>query len=244
MDTYLKLSDISKSYGNRPIVRNVSFKLNKGEVAGLFGPNGAGKTTCFYIIAGLISPDRGSIYFGDFEITKLPMYKRARLGIGYLPQESSIFRGLTVEENILAILEVSEHLLDKRQNKLENLLQEFKIEHLRHIKGFALSGGERRRVEIARLLAIEPQFVILDEPLAGIDPIAIYDIKEMISYLKSQGIGVLITDHNIRDTLSIVDQAYIMYNGKILVGGEVGEVVEHPDVKRVYLGENFTYNFK
>jgi lipopolysaccharide export system ATP-binding protein len=240
--TCLMIQGISKSYSERPTVVDVSLEIMRGEVVGLFGPNGAGKTTCFYIIAGLIAPNKGAVYLDEFDITYLPMYKRARLGIGYLPQESSIFRGLTVEENILAVLEIKEELLDKRQAELENLLQEFKIEHLRNTKGFALSGGERRRVEIARVLAHDPCFVIFDEPLAGIDPIAIHDIKEMISYLKQKNIGILITDHNVRDTFSIVDKAYIMYDGKILVSGDPSNIISHPEVKRVYLGENFIYN--
>lgn len=235
----LHISHLSKSYKKRPVLRDVSFSLQRGEAVALLGPNGAGKTTSFYITTGLIAPDKGNIILDGQNITNLPMYRRARLGIGYLPQESSIFRGLTVEENIRAVLE-SQRLNKEDQNLLlEDLLSEFSVEHLRRTPAVALSGGERRRVEIARALAARPEFILLDEPLAGIDPIAVADIRGLISHLKDRGIGVLITDHNVRDCLGIVDRAYILHDGRVLMEGDADEIVDNEDVKRVYLGEGF-----
>ncbi len=206
----------------------------------MLGPNGAGKTTCFYIVTGLIAPDYGSISLDGNDLTNLPMYRRARMGIGYLPQEASIFRGLTVENNIRAMVEVAEPQAERREARIEDLMAEFSITHLRRTPAVALSGGERRRVEIARALAANPGFILLDEPLAGIDPIAVNDIRELVSHLKDRGIGVLITDHNVRETLDIVDRAYILYDGRVLMDGAPEEIVTHEDVRRVYLGERFT----
>ena len=236
---YLSVSNIGKSYAKRPVVRDVSITLKRGEAVGLLGPNGAGKTTCFYMISGLVTPDYGTIQLGDYDITKLPMYRRARLGVGYLPQESSIFKGMNVEQNILSILEVSEEDGERRHLRLEILLAEFSITHLRYAPAIALSGGERRRVEIARSLAAKPSFMLLDEPLAGIDPISVSDIRNVVSHLKDRGIGVLITDHNVRETLEIVDRAYIIHDGMVLMEGTPAEIVANEDVRRVYLGENF-----
>jgi lipopolysaccharide export system ATP-binding protein len=232
--------NLGKRFKKRPVVRDVSVSVQRGEVVGLLGPNGAGKTTCFYIITGLIAPDYGLIELDGQDITDLPMYRRARLGIGYLPQEASIFRGLSVEANIRAVLEVVEPELDRRQTMLDDLLAEFSISHLRRTPALALSGGERRRVEIARALACQPSFVLLDEPLAGIDPIAVNDFRELIAHLKDRGIGVLITDHNVRETLDIVDRAYILHDGRVLMDGRPSEIVAHEDVRRVYLGERFS----
>ncbi len=231
--------NLGKEFKKRPVLRNVSLSLQRGEVVGLLGPNGAGKTTCFYIVTGLIAADYGSIMLDGHDITELPMYRRARLGIGYLPQEASIFRGLTVENNIRAMLEVTEPLPDRREARLEELLAEFSLTHLRRTPALALSGGERRRVEIARSLASQPNFILLDEPLAGIDPIAVNDIRDLVAHLKDRGIGVLITDHNVRETLDIVDRAYILHNGEVLMEGLPSEIVNHKDVRRVYLGERF-----
>lgn len=236
----LTANNLGKAFKKRPVLRDVSLLVQRGEVVGLLGPNGAGKTTCFYIVTGLISPDYGIISLDGEDITGLPMYRRSRMGIGYLPQEASIFRGLTVENNIRAILEVSEPLTDQREARLEDLLAEFSLTHLRRTPALALSGGERRRVEIARALASNPSFMLLDEPLAGIDPIAVNDIRELITHLKDRGIGVLITDHNVRETLDIVDRAYILHDGKVLMEGEPEEIVTHRDVRRVYLGEKFS----
>ena len=236
----LTASNLGKSFKKRPVLRDVSLTVQRGEVVGLLGPNGAGKTTSFYIVTGLISPDYGLISLDGEDITGLPMYRRARLGIGYLPQEASIFRGLTVENNIRAMLEVSEPLADQREAKLDDLLAEFSLTHLRRTPALALSGGERRRVEIARALASGPSFMLLDEPLAGIDPIAVSDIRELITHLKDRGIGVLITDHNVRETLDIVDRAYILHDGKVLMEGKPDEIVQHQDVRRVYLGKRFS----
>ena len=238
-NTGLVATHLSKHYQRRPVLRDVSVRLQRGEVVGLLGPNGAGKTTLFYMISGLVFPDTGTITLDGQDITKLPMYRRARLGIGYLPQEMSIFRGLNVEENIRAILQAIEEDPVKRDKQLEALLAEFSITHLRFSKAMALSGGERRRVEIARALAAQPQFILLDEPLAGIDPIAIRDIREMIQHLKKRGIGVLITDHNVRDTLDLVDRAYILHAGQVLMEGPPDDIVGNKDVRRVYLGERF-----
>jgi lipopolysaccharide export system ATP-binding protein len=231
---------VGKTFKRRPVVRNVSVSLNRGEAVGLLGPNGAGKTTTFYMIVGLISPDTGSIHLDGADITGLPMYRRARMGIGYLPQEASVFRGLNVEQNVMAALEVVEPDLSTRRMMLDELLGEFGIGHLRRTPALALSGGERRRVEIARALATQPAYILLDEPLAGIDPIAVSEIRDLVKHLKDRGIGVLITDHNVRETLEIIDRAYIMHDGQVLMEGTPGEVVAHRDVRRVYLGERFS----
>ena len=233
-------SNIGKRFKKRPVLRDVTLTVRRGEAVGLLGPNGAGKTTCFYIITGLISPDYGSISLDGHDLTDLPMYRRARLGIGYLPQEASIFRGLTVENNIRAVLEVVEPVRDKREAMLDDLLAEFSISHLRRTPAIALSGGERRRVEIARALASRPSFMMLDEPLAGIDPIAVGDIRDLVSHLKHRGIGVLITDHNVRETLDIIDRAYILHEGQLLLEGVPSDIVAHEDVRRVYLGDRFS----
>jgi lipopolysaccharide export system ATP-binding protein len=231
---------LGKRFRRRPVVRNVNIRLTRGEAVGLLGPNGAGKTTTFYMIVGLVPPDTGTITLDGADITALPMYRRARLGIGYLPQEASIFRGLNVEQNIRAVLEVSEPYADRREQMLEALLSEFGITHLRRTPSLALSGGERRRLEIARALASQPSYILLDEPLAGIDPIALGEIRDLVSHLKLRGIGVLITDHNVRETLEIVDRAYILHDGEVLMHGEPEEVVSHADVRRFYLGERFS----
>lgn len=235
----LRVKNLFKAYARRLVVGGVSLHVKRGEAVGLLGPNGAGKTTCFSIITGLIKADAGSVYLDDYDITKLPMYRRARLGIGYLPQETSIFRGLTVENNIRAILEVVEKDHDIQEERLELLLDEFSIKHIRRSPALSLSGGERRRTEIARALASNPHFMLLDEPLAGIDPIAVSEIRDLISHLKDKNIGVLITDHNVRDTLGIVDRAYIINNGLVLKEGGPDEIVADADVRRVYLGEEF-----
>jgi lipopolysaccharide export system ATP-binding protein len=232
--------NLGKSFKKRPVLRGVSLALRRGEAVGLLGPNGAGKTTCFYIISGLIAPDYGTISCDGFDITDLPMYRRARLGIGYLPQEASIFRGMSVEDNIRSVLEVVEPLRDQREAMLDTLLAEFSISHLRRTPALALSGGERRRVEIARALGSHPHFMLLDEPLAGIDPIAVGEIRELVTHLKDRGIGVLITDHNVREALDIVDRAYILHEGAVLMEGEPSEIVAHKEVRRVYLGERFS----
>ena len=235
----LSVEQIGKGYRNRPVLRGVSLTVRRGEAVGLLGPNGAGKTTCFYIITGLTAPDYGEIYLDGHKITGLPMYRRARLGVGYLPQEASIFRGMTVENNIRAILEVVEPIRDRREAILDDLLAEFSISHLRRTNAQTLSGGERRRVEIARALASQPSFMLLDEPLAGIDPVAISDIRDLVSHLKDRGIGVLITDHNVREALEIIDRAYILNDGQVLMEGPPSEIVTHEDVRRVYLGDRF-----
>ncbi len=236
----LEAVNLGKSFKRRPVLRGISLAVQRGEAVGLLGPNGAGKTTCFYLVTGLLSPDYGWITLDGQDITDLPMYRRARLGIGYLPQEASIFRGLTVEQNIRGVLEVVEPDGNQRVASLEDLLAEFSLAHLRRTPAMALSGGERRRVEIARALASHPNFILLDEPLAGIDPIAVNDIRELVLHLKDRGIGVLITDHNVRDTLEIVDRAYIIHEGVVLMEGEPSEIVSHEDVRRVYLGETFS----
>ena len=236
---FLGVHSIEKSFGSRQVVRGVSIYVRRGEAVGLLGPNGAGKTTVFYMITGLIKPDRGAIELDGHDVTKLPMYQRARLGIGYLPQEASIFRGLTVEQNIRAVLEVVEPSRKKRERELDSLLEEFTITRLRKSPSIALSGGERRRVEIARALATRPNYMLLDEPFAGIDPIAVGDIQQLVRILTDRGIGVLITDHNVRETLGLTDRAYIVYAGQILTEGTPEEIVADPDVRRLYLGEEF-----
>jgi len=232
--------NLGKSFKKRPVVRGVNVALQRGEVVGLLGPNGAGKTTCFYMMTGLIKADYGSIALDGADITDLPMYRRARLGIGYLPQEPSIFRGLNVENNIRAVLEVVEADREQRETMLDDLLAEFSITHLRNTPAVALSGGDRRRVEIARALASQPHFILLDEPLAGIDPIAVGDIRDLVLHLKDRGIGVLITDHNVRETLDVVDRAYIIHEGRVLMEGTPAQIVAHEDVRRVYLGDTFS----
>ena len=236
----LAVQSLFKSFKKRPVVRGVSLSLARGEAVGLLGPNGAGKTTVFYMITGLIPVDDGKIEIDGNDITQLPMYRRSRLGIGYLPQEASIFRGLTVEENIRAVLEIVESNKSARDDKLESLLQEFNIERLRKSPSIALSGGERRRVEIARALASEPSYMLLDEPFAGIDPIAIGDIRSLVWHLTARGIGVLITDHNVRETLELIDRAYIIAEGEVLTEGSPEEIIANEDVRRVYLGDQFT----
>jgi lipopolysaccharide export system ATP-binding protein len=236
---YLAVHSVEKSFGTRQVVRGVSIYVRRGEAVGLLGPNGAGKTTVFYMITGLIKADRGAIELDGHDVTKLPMYQRARLGIGYLPQEASIFRGLTVEQNIRAVLEVVEPSRKKREAELDSLLDEFNITRLRKTPSIALSGGERRRVEIARALATRPNYMLLDEPFAGIDPIAVGDIQDLVRHLTNRGIGVLITDHNVRETLGLTDRAYIVYAGEILTEGNPDEIVNNPDVRRLYLGEEF-----
>ncbi len=236
----LSVLGLRKSYRKRMVIRDVSLTLNRGEVVALLGPNGSGKTTTFYALAGLIRSDGGQVLLDGQDISRLPMYRRARLGIGYLPQEMSVFRGLNVEDNILAILDISEPDIHKRREKLENLLAEFAIEHLRQTPALALSGGERRRVEIARSLAADPRFLLLDEPFAGVDPISVGDIRQLVAELKKRSIGVLITDHNVRETLHLVDRAYILHDGQVLMSGTAQEVIEDENVKRVYLGDSFS----
>jgi lipopolysaccharide export system ATP-binding protein len=235
----LAVHSVEKSFGSRQVVRGVSIYVRRGEAVGLLGPNGAGKTTVFYMITGLIKADRGAIELDGHDVTKLPMYQRARLGIGYLPQKASIFRGLKVEQNIRAVLEVVEPSRKKREAQLDSLLDEFNIARLRKSPSIALSGGERRRVEIARALATRPNYMLLDEPFAGIDPIAVGDIQDLVRHLTNRGIGVLITDHNVRETLGLTDRAYIVYAGEILTEGTPDEIVNDPDVRRLYLGEEF-----
>ncbi|WP_411889538.1 LPS export ABC transporter ATP-binding protein [Yoonia sp. SDW83-1] len=238
----LNIVNLRKSYRKRPVIRDVSINLGRGEVVALLGPNGSGKTTCFYAIAGLITPEGGKVIIDGRDVTTLPMYRRAKLGIGYLPQEMSIFRGMNVEDNIMAILEIAVDDRHKRRERLEELLSEFSIEHLRRASAMALSGGERRRVEIARCLAAGPKYVLLDEPFAGVDPIAVGEIRHLVADLKNRGIGVLITDHNVQETLQIVDRAYILHDGKVLMSGTTDEVVQNENVRRVYLGDNFRVN--
>ncbi len=235
----LKVDNLRKGYKKRVVIRDVSLSLKQGEVVALLGPNGSGKTTCFYAIAGLINPEGGHVSIDGRDVTNLPMYRRARLGIGYLPQEMSIFRGMNVEDNIMAILDISIRDHHKRRERLEELLSEFSIEHLRRAPAMALSGGERRRVEIARSLAADPKYLLLDEPFAGVDPISVDDIRHLVADLKKRGIGVLITDHNVRETLEIVDKAYILHDGKVLMSGTPDDVVENENVRRVYLGDSF-----
>lgn len=238
-DPGLRVVNLRKSYRKRVVIRDVSLELGRGEVVALLGPNGCGKSTCFYSIAGLVTPEGGKVIIDGQDVTTLPMYRRARLGIGYLPQEMSIFRGMTVEDNILSILEIAVRDKRKRRERLEELLSEFSIEHLRRASALALSGGERRRVEIARCLAAGPKYVLLDEPFAGVDPIAVGEIRHLVADLKNRGIGVLITDHNVQETLQIVDRAYILHDGKVLMSGTTEEVIRDENVRRVYLGNNF-----
>ncbi len=238
----LSATNLAKSYKGRQVVRDVSISVASGQIAGLLGPNGAGKTTCFYMIVGLVPSDRGKIQVNDTELTGRPIHVRARHGLGYLPQEASIFRSLTVEDNIMAILQTRKELDRKqRHEQLENLLQEFNITHIRKNRGMSLSGGERRRTEIARALAAEPSFILLDEPFAGVDPISVSDIKDIISHLRDRGIGVLLTDHNVRDTLDICEKAYIVSEGQIIAEGEPRQILDNQKVREVYLGEHFRY---
>ncbi len=239
MNKKLIAKNLHKSYGKKIAVKDISLEISQGEVVGLLGPNGAGKTTSFYMIVGLVKASAGNIFIDSLEISKMPMYQRARLGIGYLPQEASIFRGLNVEENIYSILQIAEYSEKERKKRLDQLLDEFSIQHIRKSHALSLSGGERRRVEIARALASDPDFILLDEPFAGVDPIAVNDIRQMVLHLKDRNIGILITDHNVRETLSIVDRGYIVYDGNILTSGSRQEIVENKDVKKFYLGENF-----
>lgn len=238
----LRTENIVKKYKNRTVVNKVSIEVKQGEIVGLLGPNGAGKTTSFYIMVGLIKPLEGKVFLDDMEITKMPMYKRAQLGIGYLAQEASVFRTLSVEDNITAILEFVEKDKEKRREKLESLLDEFGLQHIRKTKGISLSGGERRRTEIARALAADPKFILLDEPFAGVDPLAVEDIQKIVSQLKNKNIGVLITDHNVHETLSITDRTYLLFEGSILKAGNAKELSEDEQVRKVYLGENFSLN--
>ncbi|WP_299548095.1 LPS export ABC transporter ATP-binding protein [uncultured Tateyamaria sp.] len=235
----LRISHLRKSYRKKLVIRDFSMELNRGEVVALLGPNGSGKTTTFYAVAGLVTPEGGTVTLDGTDVTSLPMYRRAQMGIGYLPQEMSIFRGLSVQDNILAILDITEPDRHKRRERLEELLSEFSIEHMRRAPALALSGGERRRVEIARSLAANPNYLLLDEPFAGVDPISVGDIRHLVADLKKRGIGVLITDHNVRETLEIVDRAYILHDGQVLMSGTPQEVVQNDNVRRVYLGENF-----
>ena len=235
----LRIRSVRKSYRKKLVIRDVSMDLARGEVVALLGPNGSGKTTTFYVVAGLVFPEGGQVLVDGRDVTMLPMYRRARLGIGYLPQEVSIFRGLSVEDNILAILDIAVDDRHKRRERLEELLSEFSIEHLRRAPALALSGGERRRVEIARCLAADPKYLLLDEPFAGVDPISVGDIRHLVADLKTRGIGVLITDHNVRETLEIVDRAYILHDGKVLMSGTPQDVVRNENVRRVYLGDSF-----
>ncbi|TLP46037.1 LPS export ABC transporter ATP-binding protein [Cohaesibacter sp. CAU 1516] len=237
---WLVVHDIGKSYKRRTVVTSASLAVKRGEAVGLLGPNGAGKTTVFYMITGLVRPDKGYISLDGFDITRMPMYRRAKLGIGYLPQEASIFRGLNVEDNIMAVLQLVERNRKKRREQLDELLEEFSITHLRKSMAIALSGGERRRLEIARALASRPSFMLLDEPFAGVDPIAVGDIQQLVRHLTARGIGVLITDHNVRETLSLIDRAYIIHSGNVLTNGTPTEIIQNPDVRRLYLGEGFS----
>jgi lipopolysaccharide export system ATP-binding protein len=235
----IQTNNLVKRYGNRTVVNNVSFNVKQGEIVGLLGPNGAGKTTSFYQVVGLVKPDEGDVFLNDINITKLPMYKRAQMGIGYLPQEASVFRKLSVEDNIAAVLEMTKLKKQEQRNKLETLLNEFRLQHVRKNNGDTLSGGERRRTEIARALAVDPKFVLLDEPFAGVDPIAVEDIQGIVAKLKYKNIGILITDHNVNETLSICDRAYLLIDGKIFKHGTAEELADDEQVRRLYLGRNF-----
>jgi len=239
MPTTLRCENLVKIYKKRKVVNNASVKVSKGEIVGLLGPNGAGKTTTFYMIMGMIKPESGRVFLDDKEITKVPMYKRAKMGIGYLPQENSIFRRLSVEDNLMAVLEMTDLNTEQRKNKVEQLIDELSIRNIRKNKGFQLSGGERRRTEIARALVTDPNFILLDEPFAGVDPIAVEDIMKIVANLKDRGIGILITDHNVHETLSIVDKAYILINGVIFKQGSADELANDEEVKKLYLGEKF-----
>ncbi len=239
MRSSIKTTELIKRYGNRTVVKNVSVEVNQGEIVGLLGPNGAGKTTTFYMVVGLIKPDEGEVFLDDQNITLLPMYKRAQLGVGYLPQEPSIFRKLTVEQNIKGVLEMTALSKEEQNDKLESLLSEFRLDHIRKSMGDVLSGGERRRTEIARALAVNPKFILLDEPFAGIDPIAVEDIQIIVEQLKYKNIGILITDHNVQETLSITDRAYLLYDGNILKSGTAEELASDEEVRRLYLGQSF-----
>ena len=239
MNLTIQTKNLVKSYGSRTVVKNVSFNVSQGEIVGLLGPNGAGKTTSFYQVVGLIKPDSGEVFLNDLNITKLPMYKRAQMGIGYLPQEASVFRKLSVEDNVLAVLEMTKLSKSQQKGKLELLLSELRLEHVRKNNGDTLSGGERRRTEIARALAVDPKFILLDEPFAGVDPIAVEDIQEIIAKLKFKNIGVLITDHNVNETLSICDRAYLLIDGAIFKHGTAEELAGDEQVRRLYLGKNF-----
>lgn len=235
----LRAENLIKRYGSRTVVNDVSIKVEQGEIVGLLGPNGAGKTTTFYMTVGLIRPNEGQIFLDQIDITKLPMYKRARLGIGYLAQEASVFRTLSIEDNILAVLEFTDLSKKDQREKCDSLLEEFNLTHKRKYIGNVLSGGERRRTEIARALAVNPKFILLDEPFAGVDPIAVEDIQSIVAKLKTKNIGILITDHNVHETLSITDRAYLLYEGKILKAGTAEELADDPEVRRLYLGQNF-----
>ncbi|MBX9893538.1 MAG: LPS export ABC transporter ATP-binding protein [Chitinophagaceae bacterium] len=239
MNLTIHTKDLIKTYGGRTVVKQVSVNVHQGEIVGLLGPNGAGKTTTFYMVVGLIKPDEGHVYLNDQDITKLPMYKRAQMGIGYLPQEASVFRKLSVEDNIMAVLEMTKLTKGERQHKLETLLDEFNLHHVRKNNGDSLSGGERRRTEIARALAVDPKFILLDEPFAGVDPIAVEDIQTVVAKLKYKNIGILITDHNVNETLSICDRAYLLIEGKIFQHGTAEELADNEQVRRLYLGTNF-----
>lgn len=239
MGDRIHTDNLVKRYGARTVVDNSNIEVNQGEIVGLLGPNGAGKTTSFYMVVGLIKPDSGTVYLNNEDITKLPMYKRAQLGIGYLPQEASVFRKLSVEDNILAVLQMTQLTPTQQKDKLESLLQEFRLTHVRKSNGDVLSGGERRRTEIARALAVDPKFILLDEPFAGIDPIAVEDIQGIVARLKFKNIGILITDHNVNETLSICDRAYLMFSGKLLKSGSAEELAADEEVRRLYLGRNF-----
>jgi lipopolysaccharide export system ATP-binding protein len=236
----LRAENIVKKYRKRTVVKGVSFEVSQGEIVGLLGPNGAGKTTSFYMIVGLIQPLSGKIFLDNEEITKLPVYKRAKKGIGYLAQEASVFRKLSIEDNLKAVLEMTDYPKDYQKEKLESLIQEFGLQHIRKSKGYQLSGGERRRTEIARALAIDPKFILLDEPFAGVDPIAVEDIQEIVRKLVEKNIGVLITDHNVHETLSITDRSYLLFEGSIMKAGTAEELAGDEDVRRVYLGQNFS----
>ena len=244
MNGIIHTSALQKSYKGRTVVNNVSVTVKQGEIVGLLGPNGAGKTTTFYMVVGLIKPDEGTVFLNEEDITKLPMYKRAQMGIGYLPQEASVFRSLSVEDNILAVLEMTKLSKEERLLKLESLLDEFNLQLVRKNNGDSLSGGERRRTEIARALAVDPKFILLDEPFAGVDPIAVEDIQTVVAKLKTKNIGILITDHNVNETLSICDSAYLLIEGKIFKHGTAEELAEDEDVRRLYLGTNFTLRRK
>ena len=237
--TLLEVENLTKIYNGKKVVNGVSFSVKRGEIVGLLGPNGAGKTTCFYMIAGIISPDEGKIFFDHQEITHLPIHKRARLGLGYLSQEPSVFRNLTVEENIMAILETLPLSKKEREARLNTLLKELRIEHLRKNKAYTLSGGEMRRLEITRSLVTNPSFLLLDEPFSGIDPIVVEEAKQLIKELKEKGLGILLTDHNVRETLSITDRAYLIYEGKILIWGNSFDLINDPQARKIYLGEDF-----